>query len=85
MDCVEAQISARKEARRHRRDLVEKKKADSIQHNAPLHLKRAMELAQEKGTLSWLTTRPLKEHNFVLPDKRALHDALALRYMVGPF
>ena len=62
-----------------------KKKADSIQHNAPLHLKRAMELAQEKGTLSWLTTRPLKEHNFVLPDKRALHDALALRYMVGPF
>ena len=78
VDCVEAQISARKEARRHRRDLVEKK-ADSIQHDAPLHLKRAMELAQEKGASSWLTTRPLKEHNFVL-HKRALHDALALRY-----
>ena len=38
-----------------------------------------MELAQEKGASSWLTTRPLKEHHFVL-HKRALHNALALRY-----
>ena len=37
-----------------------------------------MELAQVKGASSWLTTRPLKEHNFAL-HKRALHDVLALR------
>ena len=45
---ITAQISACKEARHYRRDQVGKKNADSIQHDAPSHLKRAMELAQEK-------------------------------------
>ena len=41
-----------------------------------------MELAQEKGTSSWLTTRPLKEHNFAL-HKRALYTMPLPSDMVG--
>ena len=42
-------------------------------------LKRAVELASEKGASSWLTTLPLTEHGFSL-HKGAFHDALPLRY-----
>ena len=38
-----------------------------------------MDLAQEKGASSWLTTLPLKEFNFAL-HKGAFRDAVALRY-----
>ena len=44
-------------------------------------LKRAMDLAQEKGASSWLTLLPIEEFaiGFSL-HKGAIHDALALRY-----
>ena len=42
-------------------------------------LKRAMDLAQEKGASSWLTLLPIEEFGFSL-HKDAFHDALALRY-----
>ena len=42
-------------------------------------LKRAMDLAQEKGASSWLTSLPIKEFGFSL-HKGAFHDALTLRY-----
>ena len=42
-------------------------------------LQRAMTLAQEKGTSSWLTTLPINEFGFAL-HKGAFQDALALRY-----
>ena len=42
-------------------------------------LKRAMELASEKGASSWLTVHPLTEHGFSL-HKGAFRNALALRY-----
>ena len=42
-------------------------------------LKRAMELAQEKGASSWLTALPIQEDGFTL-HKSAFWDALALRY-----
>ena len=42
-------------------------------------LKRAMELASEKGASSWLTALPLTEHSFSL-HKGTFRDALAIRY-----
>ena len=42
-------------------------------------LQRAMDLAQEKGASSWLTTLPLEEFGFTL-HKGAFCDAIALRY-----
>ena len=40
---------------------------------------RAMALAREKGSSSWLTALPLTEHGFAL-HRRGFQDALALRY-----
>ena len=42
-------------------------------------LQRAMDLAQEKGASSWLTSLPLEEFGFSL-HKGAFRDAIALRY-----
>ena len=46
-------------------------------------LKRAMELASEKGASSWLTALPITEHGFTL-HKGAFRDALCLRYNWQP-
>ena len=45
----------------------------------PAKLKRAVEVASEKGASTWLTALPLEEHGFLL-NKREFHDALHLRY-----
>ena len=45
----------------------------------PLDLQRAMDLAQEKGASSWLTSLPLEEFGFTL-HKGAFKDTTALRY-----
>ena len=42
-----------------------------------------MQLAQEKGASSWLTSLPIEEFGFTL-HKRAFQDALALRYNWQP-
>ena len=42
-------------------------------------LQKAMDLARERGSSSWLTSLPLEEHGFVL-HKGAFVDTLALRY-----
>ena len=42
-------------------------------------IRRAVDLAKEKGSSTWLTALPLAEHGFAL-HKRAFHNALALRY-----
>ena len=42
-----------------------------------------MDLAQEKGASTWLTTLPIQEFGFAL-HKRAFQDALALRYNWQP-
>ena len=49
----------------------------------PDGLQRAVTLAKEKGSSSWLTALPLAEHSFTL-HKGAFHDALALRYSWTP-
>ena len=53
--------------------------ASRIKQFLPDNLKRAMDLASEKGASSWLTTLPIDEYGFAL-HKGAFHDALALRY-----
>ena len=42
-------------------------------------LQKAMDLARERGSSSWLTALPLEEHGFSL-HKGAFADGLALRY-----
>ena len=53
--------------------------ADEICKHLPQPLQRAMDLAKENGSSTWLTTLPLAEHGFTL-HKGAFHDALALHY-----
>ena len=40
------------------------KEADNLYNQLPLQLQKEMELANEKGTSTWLTALPLKEHVF---------------------
>ena len=47
--------------------------------NATCNFQKAMDLARERGSSSWLTALPLEEHGFSL-HKSAFIDALALRY-----
>ena len=78
IECIEAQITAKKTVYQQRRNNT-KEFASVIRDNASAGLQRAMDLAQEKGASSWLTSLPLKEFNLAL-HKGAFHDATALRY-----
>ena len=49
----------------------------------PAKLKRAIEVASEKGASTWLTALSLEEHIFFL-NKGEFHDALHLRYRWQP-
>ena len=53
--------------------------ASSLRGELTPNLQKAMDLARERGSSSWLTSLPLEEHGFVL-HKGAFVDALALRY-----
>ena len=46
-------------------------------------LKKAKELASEKGASSWFTALPIANHGFCL-QKRAFRNALCLRYNWSP-
>ncbi len=80
---VDLQLNAKKEVRKQRREQATEA-AQNLKEDLPMHtLKRAMELAQEKGASSWLTALPIEELGFTL-HKRAFQDALALRYNWQP-
>jgi len=64
--------------RRERRQQVTLE-ADSLRDDLTPTLQRAMNLAHERGSSSWLTSLPIKEHGFCLHNS-AFVDALALRY-----
>ena len=51
----------------------------SLRDSVSCSLQRAMDLAQEKGASSWLTSLPLEEFGFTL-HKGAFRDAVTLRY-----
>ena len=53
--------------------------ARNVHDQLPPQLKRCVDLAQEKGSSSWLSVLPLEEHGFYL-HKGEFRDALCLRY-----
>ncbi len=61
-----------------RRELLASE-ASRVKLLLPDSLQRAMDLAAEKGSSSWLTSLPIEEYRFSL-HQGAFHDALALRY-----
>ena len=81
-DCVAAQVSAKNAVKKQKRESTEVA-AESVRSSLPESLKRAMDLAQEKGASHWLTTLPLSEYGFSL-HKGAFRDANALRYGWSP-
>ena len=78
LDCIDAQVDAKLAAQRLQRDSA-KEAATSLRDTVSRSLQRAMDLAQEKGASSWLTSLPLEEFGFTL-HKGAFRDAVALRY-----
>ena len=78
MECIDAQVEAKAEAQKRQRNHA-KDSATALKASSSHSLQRAMDLAQEKGASSWLTTLPLEEFGFTL-HKTAFSDAIALRY-----
>ena len=56
-----------------------KRTADSVKQKLSVILKRAMDLAQERGASTWLKAQPIQEFGFTL-HKSAFQGALTLRY-----
>ena len=78
LDCVDAQLVAKWAAQKLHHDSA-KEGATSLRDKITSSLQRAMDLTQEKGASSWLTSLPLEEFGFSL-HKGAFRDAIALRY-----
>ena len=81
-EIVEAQFRARNEVRKQKHDQG-KQDADRLKQSLPTSLQRSMDLAQEKGASTWLTSLPIQEFSFNL-HKGEFLDALALRYNWHP-
>ena len=62
---LDGQMSARADIRRERRQQVILE-ADSLRDDLTPTLQRAMNIAHEHGSSSWLTSLPIKEHGFCL-------------------
>ena len=77
-DCIDAQVNAKLAAQKLQRE-SSKAAASTLRDSISGSLQRAMDLAQEKGASSWLTSLPLEEFGFTL-HKGAFRDAIALRY-----
>ena len=76
---LDGQMSARAYIRQERRQQVTLE-ADSLRDDLAPTLQRAMNLARECGSSSWLTSLPIREHGFCL-HKSAFVDALALIWL----
>ena len=72
------QMTARADRQRNHREQTTTD-ANSLRGELTPTLQKAMDIARERGSSSWLTSLPLEEHGFVL-HKGAFVDALALRY-----
>ena len=77
-DVVDEQVKAIADICKQKSDL-RKQAANYLKQSLPAPLKRSMDLAQEKGASTWLTSLPIEEFEFAL-HKNAFQDALALRY-----
>ena len=72
------QMSAKSKVHQFRRQ-QSAQQAATLREKLPDSLKRALDLASEKGASNWLSTLPIEEFGFTL-HKGAFHDAIALRY-----
>ena len=77
-EVLNAQLEAKSVISKQRREHLISS-SSSLHSSLPQGLKRAVDLATEKGASSWLTTLPINEHGFAL-HKVAFHDAITLRY-----
>lgn len=73
-DCTQAQVETQKLYCDRAKDA-----ATTLRDKMLCSLQHAMDLAQEKGASSWLTSLPLEEFGFTL-HKGAYRDAIALHY-----
>ena len=64
---------------RRENDNYLRERLEEVKSALPDDIKRAADLAAEKGASSWLTVIPLKDMNFTL-NKREFKDAVHLRY-----
>ena len=71
-------MSAKQEIQKQKLERL-KYLAAAIRPSLTSTLQRPMDLAQEKGASSWLSSVPLEEFGFTL-HKGAFRDALTLRY-----
>ena len=78
-EVVAQQLEAKIEVQQLRREQA-RQASDHLKESLPYPLKRSVDLAQEKGASSWLTSLQV---GFTL-HKGAFHDALALRYNRQP-
>ena len=76
---LDGQMSARADIHRERRQQATLETNSLRDDLTPPTLQRAMNLARERGSSSWLMSLPIREHGFCL-HKSAFIDALALRY-----
>ena len=77
-DVVNNQMEAKHDVCKLKREKG-KQAADSVNQQLSVTLKRAMDLAQERGTSTWLTIQPTQKFGFTL-HKSVFQDALALHY-----
>ena len=73
------QQSVLKASVKRQKNLVISVTDDEVPANLNINLKRAVDLAKEKGASVWLTALPIEEHSLLL-TKSEFHDALCLRY-----
>ena len=81
-EVIAHQLEAKRELQKLRRDLATQT-SEQLKKSLPHSLQRSIDLAQEKGASSWLTSLPIAEFGFTL-HKGAFHNALALRYNWQP-
>ena len=81
-EVVARQLEAKTEVHKLRRE-QSIQASEQLKESLTPSLKRSMDLAQEKGASSWLTSMPIEEFGFAL-HKRAFQDGLALRYNWQP-
>lgn len=81
-EVIARQLEAKTEVHKLRREQASQA-SEQLKESISHSLKWSMDLAQEKGASSWLTSLPIEEFGFAL-HKGAFHDALALRYNWQP-
>ena len=72
------QMTAKSDIQRKRREQA-RDDANNLRNELTPVVQKAMDIARERGSSSWLTALPLEEHGFSLHKVAVVH-ALALRY-----